>query len=229
VSPVHAMDNLPLNPFDIAVIAVLVISGFLAYMRGMVHELLAIGGWVGAILATIYGFNHVRPYARQMIPIDLAADVAAGAAIFVVTMIVLSLLTRAISRRVQESALNVVDRSLGFVFGLVRGAFVVCLAYIGISWFWSPAEQPEWMLTARSMPLIIAGADRLREAMPDDTRKRTESVAEQAKERAQTAADAERLLRELVRPAAESGAAREEPGYDRRQRQGLERLIEGAQ
>ncbi len=223
------MSNLPLNMLDIGVIVVLVVSGFLAYMRGLVHELLAIGGWVGAILATIYGFPHVRPYARQLIPVELAADVAAGAVVFVAVMIVLSLLTRAISRQVQESALNVVDRSLGFVFGIVRGAFLVCLAYIGVSWFWAPAEQPEWMLTARSMPLIVVGADRLRDAVPGGVQERASTAADEAKERARSAAEAERLLRELVRPAAESGAAREEPGYDRRQRQGLERLIEGAQ
>lgn len=222
------MDNLPVNPLDIVVAAILVISGFFAYMRGFVHEVLAVGGWVGAIFATIYGFPHAQPIARKFIAVEWAADLAAGAALFVMSMVVLSILTRMISRRVQDSALNVVDRSLGFVFGLARGAFLVCIAYIGVSWIWAPNEQPAWMQTARSAPFIAAGGNYLRSIVPQETARRATTAAQEAEQRARSAAEAERLLRSLVRPSTEAGTAREEPAYDRRQRQGLERLIEDA-
>ena len=45
------MDNLPI--IDIAIAVILLISAFLAYARGFVHEVLSIGGWVGAILIAI--------------------------------------------------------------------------------------------------------------------------------------------------------------------------------
>ena len=122
------MAELPFTFLDIAIGIVLLVSGLLAFVRGFVHEVLAVGAWVGAIFIAVFGFPYLRPYARDLIPHELAADVAAGAAIFVVALVVLSLLTRALSDRVKDSALNALDRSLGFVFGLLRGAVLVCLA-----------------------------------------------------------------------------------------------------
>ena len=76
------MDSLPVNITDIGVGVVLVVSALLAYMRGFVHEVLAVGGWIGAIFATIYGFSYVKPFARDLIDLQWAADLSAGAAVF---------------------------------------------------------------------------------------------------------------------------------------------------
>ena len=124
------MDNLPINVTDIVLGAVLLLSALLAYARGFVHEVLAVAGWIGAILAAIYGLPYAKPFARDLIPHELAADVAAGVVIFVATLIVLSLLTRAVAGMVKASALNMLDRSLGFLFGLGtrRGAGVRSLS-----------------------------------------------------------------------------------------------------
>jgi len=73
------MDNLPINATDILVFAILLISGLLAFFRGFVREVLSVGAWVGAAFATLYGFAHVRPYARDLIGIDMIADIIAGA------------------------------------------------------------------------------------------------------------------------------------------------------
>jgi membrane protein required for colicin V production len=88
------MGDFPVNVTDIAVIVVLLISALLAYARGFVHEVLAVAGWVGAIFATIYGFPYARPYARSLIPVELIADLVAGLVIFVVTLVLLSFVTR---------------------------------------------------------------------------------------------------------------------------------------
>ncbi len=221
------MNDLPVNVVDIVVGLVLLISGFLAYMRGFVHEVLSVGGWIGAILATIYGYPYVRPFARELIQVELIADIGAGASIFIVTLVVLSLFTRAVANRVQDSALNVLDRSLGFLFGLIRGALIVCLIYLGLTWVWTPAEHPEWMQTARSMPLIQRGAEVLRRLVPEDAMNRAANAARATEQKTREAVEAERLVRELVRPRAENTESTTEPAYDRRQRQGLERLIEG--
>ena len=70
--------NLPVNVFDVGVIAVLLVSALLAYARGFVHEVLAVVGWIGAIVATFYGFPYLQPYARQLIPMDLVLALGSG-------------------------------------------------------------------------------------------------------------------------------------------------------
>ena len=73
-----AMDNpsgaSAVNMVDIGVIAVLLISALLAYARGLVHEVLALAAWIGAIFATLYGFPFLQPYARKLTTIDIVAD-----------------------------------------------------------------------------------------------------------------------------------------------------------
>ena len=78
------MDSLPINLTDIIVLTVIVLSAAFAFVRGFVHEMLAIGSWAGAALATLYGFPYAQPIARQYIPSPLIADMVAGIAIIVV-------------------------------------------------------------------------------------------------------------------------------------------------
>ena len=72
------MEVSPINLTDAAVVLVILISGLLALFRGLVHEVLAVISWIGAALATIYGFPIARPYATELIAVPLIADMAAG-------------------------------------------------------------------------------------------------------------------------------------------------------
>src|SRR6266851_9091079 len=118
------------NALDILVIAVIALSALFAFARGFVKEALSIAAWVGAGLITLYGLPHARPFAQKFIATPMLADVAAGVALFVVSLIVLSLLTSALARRVQDSALSAVDRALGLLFGAFRGVVIACLGFI---------------------------------------------------------------------------------------------------
>ncbi len=220
------MDDLPVNITDIVVAIVLLISAFLAYSRGFVQEVLSVGGWIGAGFITLYGFTFVQPYAREIIAIELLADLAAGVVIFVVTLAVLSLLTRAISKRVQDSALNALDRSLGFLFGLARGAIVICLVYLGVEWMIPPPEQPVWLRSARTMPLIETGAHWLRSLVPDKTVAEADRAATDVREQARKIEEAKKLMDGLVSPSPKGDNTGATEGYGTQIRKEMERLID---
>lgn len=129
------LSDIPVNAFDIGVLLVILVSALFAYARGFVHEILSIVGWVGATFITIGAFPYVKPFARDMISIDLVADLLGGVVIFVLSLVILSLLTRAISQHIKNSALNILDRSLGFLFGIARGALIICAAFIVLEMF----------------------------------------------------------------------------------------------
>ena len=215
------MDNpagLPINIFDAGVIGVLLLSAIFAYTRGFVHEVLAVAGWVGAIFATIYGFPFLKPYFRDFISVELFAYLTAGVVIFVITLVILSMLTRAISGRVQNSALNSIDRALGFLFGLARGAVIVCIAYLGLELVVPKEEQPEWVQTARSLQLIEPGARILTALVPDRSGEKTD-------EKKDGATDPSAIVRELLAPSAKGSDAKRPDGYGKKERQNIERLI----
>ena len=161
---------------DLIIIAILALSALLAFMRGFVREVLSIGAWVGAALATIYGFPIAQPYARKYIEVALFADIAAGVAIFVVALIVLTVLSHALSRNVRSSALGAVDRALGLLFGLVRGAVLVCLAYLVMAWAIPQEDRPVWVAEARTLPLVQQGAGLLLKILPESALKQGEDA-----------------------------------------------------
>ena len=107
-----SMDSLPINTFDIIVLAVLLLSGVIAFARGMVKELLKLASWVGAGIAAFYGFAFARPYVRDFVPIEPIADGLAAVGIFLVTLVALSFLANVISSHVRDSGLSALDRTL---------------------------------------------------------------------------------------------------------------------
>ena len=222
------LDSSPLTWLDIAVAAIIIISALLAFSRGFMHEIFSVAAWVGAIFATIYGFPYLRPYARDLIGVELIADLAAGAAIFVVSLIVFSLLTGSVTSRVKDSALNALDRSLGFLFGIIRGVVLVCLAYILIGWIWTPEERPAWLQEARSIPLIEGGAGILRSLVPGHVQDAGSGAANQARSETERAMETKRMLDEMLSPQPKSTLAEDKPGYNNTQRDEMKRLIEGA-
>ncbi len=219
------MDSLP-NVTDIGVGVVLLVSALLAYARGFVHEVLAVGGWIGAIFATIYAFPYVSPFARDLIGWQLAADGTALAVVFIVSLVVLSVITRAISNRVQASMLNALDRSLGFLFGIVRGAVLVSLAYVGVEWAQPVSEQPPWLRSARSMPVIEAGARLLRSLIPDDD---DAAATNDAREKVQRMLETEKAMRQMLSATPKGRDPGAPGGYGVQERRDMERLIDSSQ
>ena len=222
------MDELSINGVDIGVGMVLLISALIAWGRGFVHEVLSVASWIGAIFATIHGYPYLNPYMRELISMELAADFVSGVLVFIGSLAVFSFITGFIARRVQESALNMLDRSLGFLFGVMRGAVLVCLAYIAVEWMAPPKEQPEWLRTARVMPLVEAGADLLEALVPEDAAEDGTETAKEAEEKMLKALDPEKILRDMLTPEPKSGKTADAPGYDRKERTEMERLIQNS-
>jgi membrane protein required for colicin V production len=63
-----------------------------------------------------------------------------------------SLITFRISDKVLDSRVGALDRTLGFVFGLVRGFLLVAIVLILFTAL--ARDQPEWVRNARSYPIL---------------------------------------------------------------------------
>jgi membrane protein required for colicin V production len=236
------MGDIPINGLDLAVIIILLVSALLAFMRGFVHEVLSIGAWVGAVFVALYGLPFAQPLARQTIPLDWAADAAAGIILFLVALLVLSFVTNSLSKTVQASALNNLDRSLGFLFGLARAAVILSILLIAADWLMDKSARPEWMQKAKTLPALEIGAGTLKNLMPDSFM----GAQDAAKEAAGTAKEALELKQTLDRltqpqPSAEppAGAAQKSdksgdapadaPAYDNKERRDMERLLQSTE
>ncbi len=184
---------------DFLVFGAILLFGLWALMRGFVSSFLWISGWVAAGFATIYGLPIVEPYARDLIPGETVAKAAAAVSIFIVTLIVVSVISNQISSAVRSSALGALDRSLGFLFGGAIGGSVVCLGYILLSWLSNdPSKHPAWVQNAQTLPAIQQGANFLRSMVPGEAREAGKVSVERAKDQGQRMIDAGRTMQDLA-------------------------------
>ena len=161
------MSVLGLNVFDLIVIAVIVVSGLFALMRGLVKEVLSIVSWVGALFVALYSYDYVIPFAIKWIKPLWLAEAVTGVGLFVIALIVLGLISSALSGAVRKSSAGALDRSLGFLFGLVRGAVIICVAWLAVSWAMpSSSDRPAWLRDARTLTLVERGANLLASMVP---------------------------------------------------------------
>jgi len=226
------MSSLPFGIVDVCFVAILVISGILAYIRGFVREILSVAAWVGAAFVTLYGYRHLQPYTKEYIDNPMVADMVTGGVLFIGSMIVFSVIASVLSRSVRESAASGFDRSLGFAFGVLRGVVLVCLLYLSAAWFWQD-DLPDAITEARTFPLIDSSTQVLLALVPDETRQSAEKATGIAKDTADRAINAEKTLRGLMqpkpenKPVTEGGPGRE--GYGQSERNEMQRLIESKQ
>ena len=221
------MENLPISITDIAVGVVLILSGLLALSRGFVHEVLSIGSWIGAAFATLYAFPYARPYGRDLVETEFIADIGVGIALFIISLIVLTIITKIIAEQVQGSALNPLDRSLGFVFGLLRGVVIVCLLYAAVEWMIPTDKQPTWVRDAKSMPLIEQGSNFLKGLVPRDAAEKALKQADETRDKVNNGLEIQKTFEKMLTPDAKSDktGANDPQGYDKQERNDLNRLI----
>ncbi|MFD1474631.1 CvpA family protein [Ancylobacter polymorphus] len=158
-----------LTLLDIILIAVMVVSGLLAMVRGFVREVFAIVSWVAAALVTLYAYPHALPFAKQYISNDTFAMAATVGSLFIITLLIVSIITVRISDLVLDSRIGALDRTLGFLFGLARGFLIMVVAFLFFNWLVQNEQgQPEWIRDARTKLVLQSAGDWLISILPED-------------------------------------------------------------
>src|ERR1700691_1710400 len=158
---------MPITILDLALLAVMLISGLLAMVRGFMREILSIAAWGAAALVTLYAFGKLLPTAKTYFNNDTIASVVVGC-VFVGTLIVVSIITVRISDMILDSRIGALDRTLGFLFGLARGLLIVVVAFMFFSWLVPDKQRPDWVTGAKSRVVLQGTGDWLMSLLPDD-------------------------------------------------------------
>jgi membrane protein required for colicin V production len=143
---------MPISWLDVILIVIMLISGFLAMVRGFTREVLSIFSWAVAAVAALYltpkYANLLNPYISN----QSIAQIVFAAGVFIITLILVSLITFRVSDRVLDSRVGALDRTLGFIFGLARGFLLVAIVFILFSAL--ARDQPDWVRNARSYNIL---------------------------------------------------------------------------
>ena len=158
--------SLPISILDLVVIAVVLISALLAAVRGFTREVLAIVAWVTAAAAAWFLHPLALPRIKEHVANPNVALVIAIGGIFIVTLLVVSLITVKLSDYILDSRIGALDRTLGFVFGAGRGVLICVVGWVFLSWL-VQGKMPEWATTARAKPMLESTGNALITMLPD--------------------------------------------------------------
>lgn len=186
---------------DIAVVIVVLISGVLAFLRGFVREALGIAAWIGAAFIAMQVQPMTMGIAMDLIGMEVIAKYGSWVVIFLIALIILSIVSGALSNMIKDTSLNALDRSLGFVFGLARGALLISVVYfLGAQLMNKNAPPPDWLAQAKTYPLIQRGADMVAVFVPRDQSEEAARALEEKRRQGEALLEIQRNLQTLTAP-----------------------------
>lgn len=152
---------MPIQWLDVILILVMLLSAFLAMRKGITFEIRWLASWALAALVALFFYQLYRERVRALIGPQLLADAVLIAVVFITVLILLGLIPLPIPN-------NAVDRTLGFVYGLVRGLILVVIAYEVAAALTPKEEMPRWVTEARSLPVIERTGRAMLSLLPDN-------------------------------------------------------------
>jgi len=218
------MSALGITIVDPIVLVVLFVSAVYATYRGFVSETLSIFAWAAAAFATLFFGPRLAPLARGLFSSPMLGVLVGYATIFLVVLIPLSFMSFRFAQSVKNSQVGTLDRSLGAVFGVVRGLAILGLAYIAFSAIVPVRSQPDWIANAKLLPVIQASSEALLSLVPDQ-HLATEHPRGQASAPAPAADRSAAVPRPAPKPTVPA-RKRGQKAYGAKERRELDRLIE---
>ena len=145
-------------------VALLVASAIWGAWRGLVYELLAIANWL--VAAALAGL--LAPLVAEWVPFlagnGLLAVAVRYVVVFVVFIFVGGFIASLVRRVISNSGLRPADRSLGAIFGLVRGVLILSVLTFLVFAFGFQAEA--WWQSSVGAPWLCAGLQTLKPLLP---------------------------------------------------------------
>lgn len=140
---------------DIAILSVVIVSALVGLLRGFIKEVFSLVNWVAAMIL-VYLFRDpvgtLLPLGESVSP--LIRSIAGGVLIFAGTLIIGGLLSTLLHKLVKATGLSGTDRTLGVVFGLLRGCIIV-LALLIVLPSVSPVAEQSWWEASKLIPLFL--------------------------------------------------------------------------
>ena len=165
---------------DIVIISIVLLSLIFGWLRGITKEVLSIVAWVGGIYLAIILFPYTKELARSYINHGLIADFVTVCGLFVLFLTIISIFNYFCSNFIKKSVLNITDKALGAIFGIVRGMLIVAILDLVIAQYMLN-ETPKWIEDSKLRPTITSISDFIILILPDSMQSKVLSHMNQIK------------------------------------------------
>jgi membrane protein required for colicin V production len=137
---------------DWIIIAFLVFSVTGAAIEGFFHEAFGLAGLVVGYLVAAWQYHRLADWFAPHLKSPWVGEIAGFLIIFFAVLIVAGLAGRIAQWAMKKAGLSSLDRILGAVLGLVRGALVVAIVLIAVAAF-SPGSK--WLEDSELAPYFL--------------------------------------------------------------------------
>lgn len=162
--------------FDVGFGVLVLISAILATARGLTREILSLVTWAGSAAIAAYMYFKHPEIARGYIKEQIVADVVTVAGSFIISLIILHLITMRIADFVVDSRIGPLDRTLGFIFGLIRGVVIAVVVVIFGLWLFPDTTKFDWARDSKSLPYLQNFGDELIAALPTNLEEQVTNI-----------------------------------------------------
>ena len=170
-----------ISSFDLIYLIISLISVFQCFKKGFVLSLLSASKWLLALVITIITVPKVKPWANNYIDSSNLLDISLGIGIFILTIFIVLLVSRTISKVVNYSGLGFLDSFFGIIFGVFKGYVVSVILFSIVNWFYVYEKWPIKAEKSFTFSSVYKGSKFLIEKFPDeknykDTKEQIEKI-----------------------------------------------------
>jgi len=156
-----------ISAFDIIYLIITLLTVIQCTKKGFVLSLLSASKWLLALIITIILVPKLRPWAKNYIDSEYLLDIGLGIVIFICTIFIILMISRAIGQVVKYSGLGSVDSFFGLIFGIFKG-YVICVCIFSLlNWFYPHQNWPVKAEGTYSFEIIYKGSELLIEEFPN--------------------------------------------------------------
>ena len=153
-----------LNWADYVILAIIVISTLISLIRGFVREVLSLATWVAAFIVAFLFSSKLSTVFTSFIHSQAVRLTISFAIVFIITLILGDLLSYLVSKLASKKGLSGIDRTLGMLFGFVRGILIIAVLLLLVA-MGSP-EHALWWQQSYLIPHFQGLVDWLHNFLP---------------------------------------------------------------
>lgn len=207
---------------DIIAVIIVLISTFIAFMRGFIREVLTIAGvlgalfaaytfgpalnpvmlgWLGVDVAAVDAGTAEMPKMFDKVPYDIVSPILSYGLIFIVVLVILSIMSHYIAEMARSIGLGPVDRTLGVMFGIGRGVLLLGLLYLPAHLLMTTESDKEklerWFDGSKSHFYMQVTAEWIAQFLPDMSEVNVSQETKDATEAVKNGNDARKTLERM--------------------------------